>query len=94
MNLFNGDTEQAINIAKLIKDKYKFNINDNNEINLNPLKSIETTDAEKTLISEEEIDAFIAENPEFVAEQRTKLGVIPAMTREDVRKRLQKRRNL
>ena len=22
MNLFNGDTEQAINIAKLIKDKY------------------------------------------------------------------------
>ena len=22
MNLFNGDTEQAINIAKIIKDKY------------------------------------------------------------------------
>lgn len=43
-------------------------------------------------ISEEEIDAFIAENPEFLKSYRVMGKIVPAPTREDIRKRLLKRK--
>lgn len=45
-------------------------------------------------VTDAEIDAFIAENPEFIKEQRVLGRVIPAKTRDEIRERIAKQKKM